>query len=334
MPIKITEQGGERLLVIDHTAWYAEIVLTNNANLIRLRHVPSGLELLRTPPALEELRRTPERYGMPLLFPPGRIVNGRFRWNGQDYSFPLNSNDSNLHGLLLGHPWTLADKLELDNGLMIAMIYEHGKNQPDFAGFPHEFQLKITYRFTAAGVIQETSVTNLGETAMPFGLGYHTAFRLPFGVYSDEAEQRARIMVTTGDGRWEMSPERRVPTGRLLPLAMDERYNCGQAAGAISPGRLYPAVSQMLDGRKFRGAIIESPADHARLIYEVSDEYHLWALWNDGGGKGFFCIEPLTWMSNAPSLDLPPETTGLRVLEPKKLWNALTAMTFQCFINR
>ena len=257
----------------------------------------------------------PEHYGMPLLFPPGRIENGRFRWNDQDYSFPLNSNDSNLHGFLLGRSWVLAETRERDGELMVAMIYEHGKNQPYFAGFPHEFRLKITYRFTAAGVVQETCLTNLSHKPMPFGLGYHTAFRLPFGSHSIEAEQRCRVMVTTGDGRWEMSPERRVPTGCLLPLAADEMYNCGQAVAAISPGRLYPAVSQMFDGRKFRGAIIESPADHARLIYEVSDEYHLWALWNDGGGKGFFCAEPLTWMSNAPNLDLSPEITGLRVLK-------------------
>ncbi|MBN2641221.1 MAG: aldose 1-epimerase [Victivallales bacterium] len=314
MPIKITEQDGERLIVIDHPAWYAKIVLTNNANMICLRHIPSGLELLRTPLSLEELRRTPERYGMPLLFPPGRIEGGCFRWNGQDYSFPLNSNDSNLHGFLLGRPWALAETRERDGELMVAMIYEHGKSQPNFAGFPHEFRLTLIYRFTAVGVIQKTGLTNLSHKPMPFGLGYHTAFRLPFGPYSIEAEQRCRVMVTTGDGRWEMSPERRVPTGRLLPLAADERYNCGQAVKAILPGRLYPAVSQMPDGRKFRGSIIESPADHARLIYEVSDEYHLWALWNDGGGKGFFCVEPLTWMSNAPNLNLPPETTGLRVL--------------------
>lgn len=306
MPIIQRNRENEQVLLVETAIWNAEIVVSNNANLIRLRHEPTGLEILRTLETLAELRRTPECYGMPLLFPPGRIDGGKFRWNGRGYVFPLNEPEKNcnLHGLLRGAPWTLAEAKEDESGVWVKMTLDFGPDHPYYAGFPHEFRLELTYRFTDDAVHQETTVINRGTEAMPFGIGYHTAFRLPSGP--------CRIMVTTADQRWEMSDPRRLPTGRLVPLNDKERFNVpgGREVETEAIGMLCPAVTQ--DG--FRGAIITSPADHAKIIYEIDAGFSQWGLWNDGGGKGFFCIEPLTWLSNAPNLNLPPKTTGLQFL--------------------
>lgn len=306
--IKEQFHDGEHLVEITTSTWTAKIVVSNNANMISLRHEPTGIDILRTPESMTELRKTPERYGIPLLFPPGRIDGGKFRWNGRDYIFPLNEpeNNCNLHGLLCGASWKLTETMEDETGVRIKMTLDFNPDHPYYAGFPHEFRVELTYHFTDDAVHQKTTVFNCGKEEMPLGIGYHTAFRLP--------SEPCRIMVTTANQRWEMSDPRRLPTGRLIPLTNDERFNVpgGRDVGIAAVGMLCPAVTQ----NGFRGAVITSCASGTEIIYEVDEAFSLWALWNDGGDKGFFCVEPLTWLSNAPNLNLPPEATGLHLLSP------------------
>ncbi len=40
------------------------------------------------------------------------------------------------------------------------------------------------------------------------------------------------------------------------------------------------------------------------------------AIWNDGVGNDFVCLEPMSWMTDAPNVPLAPEITGLRSLAP------------------
>ena len=39
-------------------------------------------------------------------------------------------------------------------------------------------------------------------------------------------------------------------------------------------------------------------------------------LWNGGGGQGFICPEPQSWLVDAPNLSLPPQTSGFTALAP------------------
>jgi len=56
----------------------------------------------------------------------------------------------------------------------------------------------------------------------------------------------------------------------------------------------------------------------------LDDVYRFWFFWNGGGGLELLSAEPMTWMVNAPNLDLPPEITGLQVIEPGQTWEAET----------
>ena len=62
---------------IKNDFWVAKINLSLGANCISLRNVKHGLSILRE----MEKEKNPEksvRYGMPVLFPPNRITDGRF----------------------------------------------------------------------------------------------------------------------------------------------------------------------------------------------------------------------------------------------------------------
>lgn len=115
---------------------------------------------------------------------------------------------------------------------------------------------------------------------------------------------------------WEVLLPRYLPTDRLLPWDnFDpgkwfnpnlERHSCQFPA---SPGK--------------HAAILDF--DELQVCYEVDSKFRQWCLWNPEPHCGFICPEPMSWLSNAPNLNLPDETTG---------WIRLPANTSIEFISR
>ena len=66
-----------KTIVLDNGKFRAEIVPEIGGNIISLRHCASGTTLLREPSDLRELAEFPARFGLPVLFPPNRIRDGR-----------------------------------------------------------------------------------------------------------------------------------------------------------------------------------------------------------------------------------------------------------------
>jgi len=314
----------EDVLVFNSDFWEGMIVLSNNANLIRLKHVPTGLDILRTPNSMKELRKTPEQYGMPILFPPGRIPDGKFIFNERCYSLPVYETElnNNLHGLILGKPWTLASVNEDNKQLSLAMQYKHDKNDETYSGFPHSFLLEIEYCFTEDNVKQTTNISNTGESEMPFGIGYHTAFNI---------NPNDNLFITSDDERWEMSTTRKVPTKKKIPLNEYESFNLidGKQIDSASVGMICDLKPQIVNGNEFTGAIIAYSEAPLKLAYEFGSENKFIAVWNDGGGKGFVCIEPWTSMSNALNMDMPFTQSGLKSLSSGETWESINSIKIQ-----
>ena len=61
------------------------------ANLVRLANTRLGAEILRTPGAdeIEVFKGRPQVFGLPILFPPNRIADGRYTFEGRTYQYPI-----------------------------------------------------------------------------------------------------------------------------------------------------------------------------------------------------------------------------------------------------
>ena len=59
------------------------------ANLVRLANTRLGAEILRTPGPgeIETFRSRPQVFGLPILFPPNRIADGRYVFEGRTYQY-------------------------------------------------------------------------------------------------------------------------------------------------------------------------------------------------------------------------------------------------------
>ncbi len=304
MPYKIEQQR----IAFETPVWRGVIALDSTGNMIRLTHRETGMELFHSPASSAALAEHPAIYGIPLLLPPNRIRDGRFTAGGREYRFPVNEETTNcfLHGLALGRRFELDSVEETESVLRFRVSYSYDSARPEFSGFPCEFLVSIVYELSSDGMSHTVSVENRGTVPMPLGVGFHTAFYTP-------GEERVTVEVPhRPDGAWTVHPERRLPDGtKRAWTALEEAVLSGNRCvedAAFSGMFQLPEAERRIRIRRKSGTV----------CYEIDPRYLHLACWNGGGGNGFFCIEPMSWMTDAPNMPLPPEVSGFFLLPPQE----------------
>ncbi len=238
--------------------------------------------------------------------------------------------NNHIHGFLHTRPWKVRRTVTPTSDAAEVLIAFSADSTTDFfTYFPHEFEVQILYRLSVNGLAQTITIINHSQSPMPMGLGLHTAFRIPFRAGGQSSDYRLTASIGR---RWELN-DRILPTGRILPL--DETEKCYREGGVPPVGHSisahYTVEPLHIDGREFHGAAIEDRAKRLRLLYKVGPGYKHWMLWNHLGDKGFVCAEPQTWVIDAPNVDLPPESTGFRLLSPGEKWSDTSTISVQEF---
>ena len=320
--IRSCEWHGTQAVEFTKRDYTALLVPSVGANLVRLAHTRLGVEVLRTPSEREhdEFLRRPHVYGVPILFPPNRIADGRFRFDGREYRFPITRPEENNyhHGILKSQPFAVSKAVETPDEVLIeTRCYSNAASDAIYRDFPHAFKCKITYRLSAEGLEQEVVFFNRSETRMPLGVGFHTPLTIPFagGIDADYVMRLAVGEEVELDGR-------NLPTGRRLPLSEQFSKLRRQGlqvtgCGPIEAGFTLREID--VDGKPFRGALVEHLRTGVRTCYEVDEQTTYWTLWNNGGQVPYCCPEPQTWTTNAPNA-ADPAAEGFRAIDPGESW--------------
>ncbi|KAA2653555.1 aldose 1-epimerase, partial [Alistipes onderdonkii] len=210
---------GMRAVEFSKGDYAALLVPDMGANLVRLADTRRGIEILRAPAGdeVEEFRRRPHVFGLPILFPPNRIADGQYTFDGRTYRFPITDAKGGHyhHGILKSQPFAVSKAWETaDEVLVECRYYSNAGNDAIFRDFPHEFKCKIVYRLMAGGLEQEVMFANRSAEPMPVGVGFHTPMRIPFaGGAASDYVMRAAV------GEQVELSGRNIPTGRKLPLS-------------------------------------------------------------------------------------------------------------------
>lgn len=320
--IRSTDFHGLRAVEFSRGDYTALVIPAVGANLIRLANTRLGVEILRTPKAdeIETFLARPQIFGTPLLFPPNRIEDGRYTFNGQSYQFPITQEKEHNyhHGILKSQPFVVSKARETDDEVLVeCRYYSNAGNDAIFRDFPHEFKCKIIYRLSAHGLEQEVMFANRSEQPMPVGVGFHTPICIPFAGGAD-GDYRMRVAV----GEQAELNARNLPTGRLLPLTRQfEKLRDGglQVTGCepIEAGFTLREID--VDGKPFRGAVVENIRTGVRAFYEVDEQSTYWTIWNNGGQVPYCCPEPQSWTTNAPNA-ADPAAVGFQSIAPGESW--------------
>ena len=128
-----------------------------------------GEEILRVPPDLDALKKRSEIYGTPLLFPPGRVPQGRFRFEEKEYQLSINdvTGTTHIHGDLRNSAFTVEEQTENS-------VRGSFDNRGEIYPFPYRATEECL--LDDHGYHQRVTIENTGSTNMPMCFGFHTCF--------------------------------------------------------------------------------------------------------------------------------------------------------------
>ncbi|HIW66051.1 MAG TPA: aldose 1-epimerase [Candidatus Alistipes intestinipullorum] len=322
--IRCIDYHGLQAVEFSKGDYTAMVIPSMGANLVRLYHAGTGAEVLRTPEAdeIETFLQRPQVFGVPVLFPPNRIADGCYTFEGRTYRYPITREKEHNyhHGILKSQPFQVSKAWETDAEVLVeCRYYSNPGCDAIFRDFPHAFKCKITFRLTAAGLEQEVMFANRSAQRMPLGVGFHTPMRIPFAGGTD-ADYVMRVAV----GEQAELNDRSLPTGRLLPLSEQfARLREGglRVTGCAPIEAGFTLREIEVDGAPYRGALVENLRTGVRTFYEVDEQTVYWTIWNNGGQVPYCCPEPQTWVTDAPHA-ADPEAAGFRAVDPGKSWRA------------
>ena len=213
-------------------------------------------------------------YHAPILFPhAGKTCDNVIRAKGHTYS-------AKQHGFAreMEHPFL--DRTE--DSLRFALC----ENEFTLERWPYRFRLISTFRLEKDTVHHILTVENHDGEAMPYGIGYHPAFAIPFDGGHSYADYVLRFS--------EMESPLCVS---CLPhgLVTDKCYSLGSNLREMPiDDRLFANDSHcMLNLRSKTLGLYEKDTGRA-VICDISD-FPYTLLWSKAGTPHFVCIEP--WMS-------------------------------------
>jgi len=327
MNIEKINWNGTEAILLETNVYEAIIVPSVGANLVRLYNKEKQVDILRTPTAeeMDTFKSRPQIYGVPLLFPPNRIEDGKYSFAGKNYVFPITipAQNNYHHGIIKSEPFTItrtrysSDAVEVE-----ASFFSNRINNAIYENFPHEFTCKIRFILSDKELTHIITFTNLGTKPMPLGVGYHTPLRLPFSKDTVRSDYKLRL---SAGKQWELS-DRGLPTGNLLDLTEEEALLRTEGINPTGTPIEIALTDEGIqeNGRTYHGAILTNTKDNISVHYEVDSKFKHWTLWNNGGEVDWVCPEPQTWAINAPNLKLPAEVTGMQALNGGKSWSGTT----------
>lgn len=327
MSIKKREWNGLDAVEFEAGGYEAMLVPALGANLVKLYHKATRADILRTPKAdeMDTFRERPQIFGLPLLFPPNRIEDGKYSYNGIDYQYPITlpAQNNYHHGIIKSQPFVVTRAEEGDGYVEIeASFFSNAVNDAIYVNFPHPFVCRMVFHLSAEGLRHTVFFTNLGKSEMPLGVGYHTPINVPFVKGTDKGAYRLQL---SAGKQWELN-DRTLPTGKLLDLSPEAAKFRGEGLTptGVPMEWALTAESITIDGKPYNGAVMTDTIHNVRVFYEVDEQVKHWTFWNNGGAVDWACPEPQTWAINAPNLKLDRSLTGFQTVAPGATWKTVS----------
>ena len=288
---KLTTWKGIQAVELTSATYRAVVLPEYGANCIELVHLPTQTRIFRSPASVQALDEAPVVYGLPILFPPNRICDGTYSFNGTTYSFPINEplRNHHIHGTLCSTQFIYQGEGEFSFSATL---------QEPYLQFPHPFTMLRNYELTDDGLKHTITVINDGDTPMPLGVGVHSTLNVP------SEDFKLRI---PAQKEWLMN-ERFIPTEEFVA---DSFW-----IEALQNGSVMPEQTELCSLLEVDGCTGYLYDETRKIFFQHDVAFPFVMLWNNHGGKGFVCPEPQSWLVDAPNLKLPPEISGFHVLAP------------------
>lgn len=244
----------------------------------------------------------------PILFPTVGVSAGDVaRFGGEAYPLPK-------HGFARHHAFALVEHSAT------AATFRMEADAETRKAYPFAFRLDVTHSLDGTTLRSVAEVTNLGDTPMPAGFGFHPALRWPLPGTGSQSRD-AHIIRFDAD---EPEPLREIaPDGLFLP---------GPRATPVHDNEI-----QLRDNLFTSDALVWEEPNSRGLFFGVADGPSVRAdfpgmprlgIWTKPGA-GYLCIEP--WHSRADDEGFTGEFAdkpGVVTIQPGESHRFAMALTF------
>ncbi len=167
---------------------------------------------------------------------PNRLRDGRFRWDGEEHETPVSEHATGnaIHGLVRHLPWQVVDRTS--DAVRLELLLHP---QP---GYPWTLRLAVGYELTPAGLRVETTATNEGDVALPYGEGHHPYLAAGAGLHVDDC-----TLVAPGATRLE-TDERALPVGSEQVAGTPYDLRAGRLIGDLVIDHCFTDLERDADG--------------------------------------------------------------------------------------
>ena len=245
----------------------------------------------------------------PILFPhTGKVTDGIIEVDHKQYP-------SAQHGYARNMEFQFVEQTEN------SLILELPSSEETRKHFPYDCSLICTYTLDADSVCHTLTVQNLDEKKMPFGIGFHPAFRIPF-----DDQHRAE------DYCFRFSETESPLCVSCLPLGLVHGtcYRLGNNINTI------PVTEHLFDNDSYCMVNLKSRTlsicekDSPRAVEVEIGDFPYCLIWSKPGMPRFLCIEP--WES-LPSFEGSSsnweEKPAAAILDPGEAWSTTMRVTFK-----
>ena len=247
-------------------------------------------------------------YHAPILFPhAGRVTENLLEAKGRTYTSPQ-------HGFARLMEHKFVEQTE------DTLVLELTDTPETYAKWPYKFRLVSTFRLEGETVHHTLTVENQDEEKMPFGIGYHPAFAVPFDDKHVATDYELRFS--------EMESPiciNNLPKG----LMHGDLYYLGNNIQSIPVDeKLFANDSHCMVGLKSETLGIYERGTGRGVVCNIS-EFPYTLLWSKPGMPKFVCIEP--WHS-LPSPENGTsdwnEKPAAAILQPGEAWSCTLSTSF------
>lgn len=245
---------------------------------------------------------------------PNRLRDGRYDWAGERHQLALSEAplQNAIHGLVRWANWTVAERSP-EHVVMAHTLYPQD-------GYPFTLALKVAHTLDDGGLTVETTATNLGPVACPYGVGAHPYLTVGGGSVGGAAIDDAGQ--TIGDWAlqvpasvWLRSDERSIPIGPVRVEGTEYDLRSPRPIGQLRLDTCFGGLSRGADGHA--RVTLEAPSGGRRVTVWL-DDHHPYVMVFTGDSltdvdrrRRSVAIEPMTCAPNAFQ-----SGAGLRTLQP------------------
>ena len=150
MKIRKIDFFGLEAVKMEAGEYEAIMVPSVGASMVQLYTNAKDADVLRHPAQddIETFKTRPQVYGLPLLFPPNRIEDGTYSYEGKVYKFPITipAQNNYHHGILKSQPFIITRTAITDEYVeVVARFFSNRINDVISKDFPHEFDCRMNY---------------------------------------------------------------------------------------------------------------------------------------------------------------------------------------------